>query len=213
MEETKLVIAGATGEQILNEIERWVPANLAAQQQLEQNWAYVGMLLKAVMDEQYWKAVINPDTNAYCGSFREYLAHVQRKGPTQLYAYIATVRELGEYVEENDLTTMGISKAKELAKATKNSGLPPTQSTIQQAKDPEITIPELHHILFGDANPKEAKGQWMDIGGFPVTDDEKLLIQETLTKIWREENISETIPKEIRFKMALVFMCMEKQGG
>jgi hypothetical protein len=213
-DETRIVVSQATGEQILKEIEVKIEENLKVTDALEKSWAYVGLLLLEVQQNNYWKAFDNPNTGEPCKTFREYLEYIQRKGPTQLYSYISVVRELGEYVGEEGLVTMGITKAREVAKSVKETGLPPTQDTINQAMQPEITVAQLHRVLFGQHEEEKPKGEWMDVGSFPVSPEEKIIIVETFNEMWAMDPVvSESLPKGIRWKEAVLRLAMEYQGS
>ena len=88
---------------------------------------------------------------------------------------------------------MGITKASELRRAVKNSGVSPSQEIISAAANPTVTVAEVRKLLF-DAKQLPAeeaeKSEWLDLeAAFYVTADEKLIIQEAIKLAERTDPI------------------------
>ncbi len=146
---------------------------LTAESQLDNDYVKLGHLLYDVQKNLYWN---------YVGfsSFGEYmlsLADKYNKGRTQLYQYVATVRELSPYINETQMNEMGIAKALVLKGSIKRTGFPPEQDIIDKAIDPNITSRVLRTILCKADGVIDEKGIWIDREGFYVTEEERLVIQ------------------------------------
>jgi hypothetical protein len=178
----------AEGLQVLKQVDNLVEKLAAAESNLEHGYAKLGYLLTEVSDNGYWRGQYE--------SFGKYIALLGEKfskGRTQLYNYFSTVRELKDHVSESQLTEMGITKASELRRAVKNSGVGPSQEIISAAADPAVTVAEVRKLLF-DAKqiPAEEteKSEWLDLeAAFYVTADEKLIIQEAIKLAERTDPI------------------------
>jgi hypothetical protein len=105
------------------------------------------------------------------------LADKYNKGRTQLYQYVATVRELSPYVTELQMNEMGIAKAMALKVSVKRNGFPPTEEVLAQALDQKVTTKDLRTILCVADGVVDEKGVWMEREGFYVTEEERLVIQ------------------------------------
>lgn len=145
---------------------------LTAESQLDNDYVKLGHLLYEVQKNLYWK---------YVGfsSFGEYmlsLADKYNKGRTQLYQYVATVRELSPYIDEKQMNDMGIAKAMALKVSVKRNGFPPTDEILAQALDPKVTTKDLRTILCVADGVVDEKGTWLDREGFYVTEEERLVI-------------------------------------
>ncbi len=162
-------LAGST----LAAIDELVSKLAFAEQRLEHGYAQLGFLLSEVSEKNYWKGGYK--------SFSEYIAQLGDKfslGRTQLYSYLGTVRELKDYVSEQDLAQIGIGKAQELAKAVKSSGVGPSAEIIKEAVKTSCSVKDVRKLLY-DSKQVEVQedGTWLDLdmSGY-VTEDQKLLI-------------------------------------
>ena len=181
---------------------------LTAESQLDNDYVKLGHLLFDVQKNLYWK---------YVGfsSFGEYmlsLADKYNKGRTQLYQYVATVRELSPYVSETQMNEMGIAKAMTLKVSVKRNGFPPTEEIISQAIDSTVTTKDLRAILNVADGVVDEKGTWMEREGFYVTEEERLVIQEADTLALKQDPaVQQDVPdwvkrKEICLRQAMEFL-------
>jgi hypothetical protein len=116
------------------------------------------------------------------------------------------------YLTEGQMNEIGISKLNVLKKATKQLGFPPNNEVIQTALDPKTTVSDVRKQIAQEhrLTEEEQQGAWFDLGGFFVTQEEKLVLNEALQAAWRTDPvIQSTIKPEIRTKEALLRWAME----
>ena len=189
-------------------IDTLITQLLTAESQLDNDYVKLGHLLFDVQKNLYWK---------YTGynSFGEYmlsLADKYNKGRTQLYQYVATVRELAPYVTEEQMNEMGIAKAMSLKSSVKRTGFPPSEEILQQALNPKVTTKELRNILYVADGVVDEKGTWMDREGFYVTEEERLVIQSAdAAALATDPAVQQDVPdwvkrKEIALRQAMEFL-------
>lgn len=181
---------------------------LTAESQLDNDYVKLGHLLYEVQKNIYWK---------YVGfsSFGEYmlsLADKYNKGRTQLYQYVATVRELSPYINEEQMNEMGIAKAMALKVSVKRNGFPPTEDILAQALDRDITTKQLRTLLCVADGVVDEKGTWLDREGFYVTEEEQLVIAEAdAAALATDPAVQQDVPdwvkrKEIALRQAMEFL-------
>lgn len=181
---------------------------LTAESQLDNDYVKLGHLLFDVQRHLYWKHVGFTSFGEYMLS----LADKYNKGRTQLYQYVATVRELSPYVTEPQMNEMGIAKAMALRVSVKRNGFPPNEEVLQQALDPKITTKELRTILCVADGVVDEKGTWMDREGFYVTEEERLVIASADAATLRTDPaVPQDAPdwvkrKEIALRQAMEFL-------
>lgn len=195
--------------EVLHRIDFLVTRLAMAEESLEQGYAKLGYLLTEVSEKGYWRGQYE--------SFGKYVLAVGdkfSKGKTQIYNYFSTVRELKDHVSETQLGQMGISKASELRRAVKSSGVGPSQEIISEAVKPEVTVADVRKLLF-DAKQIPAedaeKSQWLDLeAAFYVTADEKTVIQEAIKLAERTDPIiQKDIKQSARMKEIILRFAIE----
>lgn len=181
---------------------------LTAESQLDNDYVKLGHLLFEVQKNLYWKYVGHSSFGEYMLS----LADKYNKGRTQLYQYVATVRELSPYINETQMNEMGIAKAMALKVSVKRNGFPPTEEIISQALDPKVTTKDLRTILCVADGVVDEKGTWMDREGFYVTEEERLVIQSAdAAALKTDPAVQQDAPdwikrKEIALRQAMEFL-------
>lgn len=194
---------------VFQQVDILVARLAAAEDNLEHGYAQLGFLLTEISEKSYWRGQHE--------SFGQYVAELSEKfnrGRTQLYNYFSTVRELKDHVSETQLTEMGITKASELRRAVKSSGVGPSQEIISAAADPKTTVADVRKLLF-DAKQIPAedaeKSQWLDLeASFYVTADEKLIIQEAIKLAERTDPIiQKDIKQSARMKEIILRFAIE----
>lgn len=172
-------IASQTAVERLNEVEALVYQLAAAEQQLESGYSHLGALLEDIDSNEYWRA-----GHESMGAFMIYISEKFHVGRAQLYNYRSTaVALLGAGVTEKEMNTMGINKAKELAKAAKkNQGSLPNE-VIQAALDTKTTVKDVRRILFKALNAApDEDTDWFDLGfQFYVTKEERATLQDAIS--------------------------------
>lgn len=163
----------------LSEVEALVFQLAAAEQQLESGYSHLGVLLEDIDKNEYWRT-----RHESMGSFMIYLSEKYHVGRAQLYNYRATaVALLGAGVTEKEMNTMGINKAKELARSAKthNGTLP--DEAIQTALQPKTTVKDVRRILGKALNlPPDENTDWFDLGfQFYVTAEERATLQDAIS--------------------------------
>ena len=175
---------------------------------LETRYAKLGNLLVVVSRDELWRPTYE--------SWGKYILHLAEKynmGRTQLYAYFSSAKALLPYVSEDNLNAMGISKAKEIAKATKNRGATPERAIIEAACKEETTVEDVRRLLFEKYNlpaPDAPKGEWMDFQGFYVSTEERAVINAAFDAAKRQDPpIQPGIPDHVARKEVILRLSME----
>lgn len=210
-----MILVSSQGEQIaaqevsiFDQIDSLISKLLAAESNLDHGYAKLGLLLIEVSERELWR-------DAGYKSFDSYIKEICEKyhrGRTQIYAYFSSVREMRPYLTEGQMNEIGISKLNVLKKATKQLGFPPNNEVIQTALDPKTTVSDVRKQIAQEhrLTEEEQQGAWFDLGGFFVTQEEKLVLNEALQAAWRTDPvIQSTIKPEIRTKEALLRWAME----
>lgn len=193
---------------IFEQIDSLINRLLSKEGELDHGYAKLGLLLVEVSEQELWR-------EAGFKSFDTYLSTLierYHKGRTQLYAFFTSVREMKPYLTEGQMNDMGITKLSELKKATKRLGFPPNNAVIDVALDPKATVSDVRKAVAQNhqLSPEEQKGTWLDLGGFMVSDEEKLVIREAFEASWRTDPVvQKSVKNEIRTKEGLLRMAME----
>jgi len=144
---------------------------------LASNYVKLGRLLLRVQQERYWEGWGHSSFGQYIDSLRDYLDRAR----SQIYAFVAVADKLLPYVREQDLDSMGISRAQELARFVKQSGLKVPQHLLEAALDSKVKIGQLKIQVSEALHIKgEIQGTWWDPfgGGAYFTPDEKKEVQQ-----------------------------------
>lgn len=205
MEGTVVNIDRGAAAECLKQVDDLASKLAATEGSLEHGYAKLGYLLFLVHRNEYWRAEHE--------SFGNYILHVgeaYNRKRTQLYHYFSTVRELVPYVSEEQLNTMGISKAAALKKGLKTLGSFPPE-TINRACDQKVTVQDLRGILGFAANPQPEEGEtWLDQEGFYVTVDERKVIEAAdLAALRADPPVQSDVPSWVRRKEARLRQAME----
>lgn len=179
-----------------------------AESELQHSYVKIGQLIYKMQIKTLWIPL------GY-NSWREYMELLSDKygtGRTQLYGYKGAVETLSPYVDDETLTEMGISKAKELKRAVDTTSKAPSEELLQKARNPKILVPEFrkavheeYHII--DSNPK---GNWYDLGGVYFTPEEEQEWEKVIDLAKSiDPVVSVTLPKHVQFKEALMRLAQE----
>lgn len=203
--QTELVAQHTT---IFEQIDSLISCLLTKESDLDHGYAKLGLLLVEVSEQELWR-------EAGFKSFDTYLTTViekYHKGRTQMYAIFTSVREMRPYLTEGQMNDMGITKLNQLKKATAKLGFPPNNAVMEIALDPKSTVADVRKAVAQNHQftEEEAKGTWFDLGGFFVSDDERLVIRGAFEASWRVDPvIQKSVKNEIRTKEGLLRMAME----
>jgi len=167
-------LMNVVAQEKLAEVETLVSKLAAAEGQLEKGYAHLAFLLRDVSENRYWDGSFK--------SFGEFLSQLSERynlGKSQLYNYLSAARELNGAVTEEQLNTMGISKALALREAKNATGVIP-ENVLTAALDPKVTVKDIKKLLF-DAGVlvKPEDGTWIDLDfSCYVTEEEKREIND-----------------------------------
>jgi len=166
-------------------------------------------MLVEVKTKKYWK-------DWGYDSFGKFVDHVKEKvnkGRSQIYNTISVAEKLLPYAQESDIEKMGITKANELAKMVKATGIPPTPELISYAVDPEIEADEFKASIYETYKVQKMdneKGKYRDLGGFFATDEEWAEIQEVFDFVSKiDPPISQETSEWARRKEIIWRLCAE----
>lgn len=197
-------------EAAADEVNKIIAGLLTAESQLDNGYVKLGHMLYEVQKNLYWKYV----GFSSFGDYMKSLADKYNKGRTQLYQYVATVRELSPYINETQMNEMGIAKAMTLKTSVKRTGFPPTEETIIKAMDPNTTTKELRTLLCEVDGVKEEKGTWLDREGYYVTDEERLVITSADEAALRTDPpVPQDAPDWVKRKEIALRQAMEYLGA
>jgi hypothetical protein len=155
------------------------------------SYARLGSKLREVKTHQYWQAWGYERFSSYLEFIRE---KIDRRR-SQIYAILSVAEALLPYLTEDQLETIGINKAQELRRLVKGGGslsaeTRPDLASVQNpameavrlmdfAADPTTTAARLrvavNNILHCHEGPQ---GNWIDLGGFYATTDERKELEE-----------------------------------
>jgi len=131
----------------------------------------IGIFLNDVQDKKVWK---DWGYKSY-GDFLESIAPMVEKGRTSLYNYAGVAKQLLPYIPPEELPEVGITKARALATAVKkNNGKRPSDTLLNAAKSPAISVEEMHQLIQDNFGAREEadNGPWRNLHGAYMTDDE-----------------------------------------
>lgn len=195
---------------VQREIEQVAAAIKTNEQVLDSNWVYLGCLTHKVRQNKYWQNYGHRSFGSYVAS----IAPKVDKERSQIYLYTTVAEKLLPQIKEEDLISMGATKANELKKYVIESGKLVPQELIDAALDPNKKIDEIRAAV-SDALHKtpEETGKWFDLKGFYVTDEERQLIEETIELAKNiDPVIPHNIPEHVQRKEAILRLAMEFQS-
>jgi len=156
---------------------------------LSASYARLGGLLREVKIHAYWQAFGYDRFSSYLEDVREKI----NRQRSQVYAILSVAESLLPHLSEEQLETIGISKAHELRRLVKNGGtvqarildpegkeLYPTDIRIMDyAARENVTALKLRAAVNNILHVKEGpQGNWFDLGGFYALPDEKKEIEQ-----------------------------------
>ena len=195
----------------LNDEVEVVAENIKIGEQLiSSNWVKLGTLVHKIRQKKYWE---------YFGyhSFGSYVANLEpkiNKKRSQVYLCIGVAEALTPHIHEEQLVEMGISKANELSKYTKQSGKLVPDDLLASALNPDKDVEEIRSEVAALLHSTVIeKGKWYDIGGFYVSDEEKQLIEDTIELAKRiDPVISHELPEHAQRKEVILRFVYEFQA-
>lgn len=157
---------------------------------LTSGYAQLGSALVRVQENHYWR-----DWGyASWGSYIDFVCRQIGRRRAQAYNIFSTAQRLLPSVSEDDLTIVGISKAMELSRFVKQSGLRVPQHLLDLAKLEDTTVEQLHAAVLEELHEKcDEKGKWWPEWGFYVLPEEK---QEILDAVRLTMKIEPSITPE-----------------
>jgi hypothetical protein len=164
-------------KQLLEDIHETLERISHGHNEFVTGFARLGTMLVEVKNHKYWK-------DWGYESFGKFVDHVKEKvnkGRSQIYNTISVAEKLLPYASEIQIENMGITKASELGKLVKMTGVGPTPEVIEWAVDPEIEADEFKAAIYDTYKVQKMdneKGKYRDLGGFFATDEEWAEIQE-----------------------------------
>lgn len=197
-------------QQLQQQIDSVASEISSGEQTISSRWVKLGSLVYQVRQKKYWSAYGHHSFGSYVVTLEPKI----RRKRSQIYLCVGVIETLGSQVSEEDLETMGISKANELKKYVKESGKIIPSELLQLALSSEIDLDNLKASV-ADALHKtpDEKGSWLDLGGFYVSDDERRLILDTIELA---KNIDPVVPHDIpehaQKKEAVLRLVMEFQS-
>lgn len=167
------------------------------ERQLDRSYARLAGFLGHFKKIEGWRFVLNASGKEF-GSMAQYigsLCQTYGRSSGQLWAYTEVGDKLLPQVGETKLDQMGVSKAFELVRASKQAKQPITPELIEAALDASTTIRDVRaaaHVAFDLAGTPPPSGKWVDMGGFYADENE---IKE-LKEFWEIAKRVLEIPKE-----------------
>jgi hypothetical protein len=172
------------------DIDSLLSSIVAHEMKLTHSYARLGSLLCEVKRQQYWIAFGHDRFSSY---LKEVGQKINRER-SQMYLILTVAETLLEHLSEQELEAIGISKAHELRRFVKQSGLSP-KALISPTDEMEDVIPlseyasredvtaaqlrvQVNKLLHSDEEPK---GTWFDMGGFYILPEERQLLDQFWT--------------------------------
>lgn len=178
---------------------------------LEHGWIRLGAHLLNFQAGEHWRELGYVTFEA----FMDELKVKFNRGRTQLWSYLGVAGSLLHLIPENVLEEIGISKAQELKRALKKSGLKqlPT-SLIEKAQKSEVTIKELRAAIGAELNVSTAPdpGAWFDLDGFYMTPEERVEWKEIVLVSRGLLNLKNDLPPHIARKEMILTWAREWFG-
>jgi hypothetical protein len=185
----------------LAQVEELAKKLAAAENILEQGYAKLAFLLEEVAEKRHWIGTYE--------SFGDFVTHISESyqiGKSQLYNYRAAARDLEGAVTQEQMDTMGISKALALREAQNSTGAIP-QNILTAALDQKTTVKDIKKLLY-DAGTitRPEDGTWADLDySCYCTDEERQEINDASKAARRmDPPISETLPEHVQRKEVLL---------
>ena len=197
-------------EAVLHDITTTVDSIRNGELKLAMSWVHLGSLLLKAQTRKHWI------TWGY-DSFGKLIDDLRGKLDRQrsyLYNVVDVSERLLPSVSEEDLEKLGITRANELARYCKQSGLSVPQFLLDAALDRTKSVEELHVAVLEALNEKgEVKGTWWSFDGFYLLPDEKAEILQAVELAKRTEPlIAATLPDHEQRKHVMMKFAREFYG-
>lgn len=196
-------------EAVLYDITHTVESIRNGELKLAMSWVHLGSLLLKAQTRKHW---ITWGYESFGKLIDDLRAKLDRQR-SYLYNVVDVSERLLPSVSEEDLEKLGITRANELARYCKQSGLSVPQFLLDVALDRTRSVEELHAAVLGALHEKgEVVGTWYDPEGFYATPEEKKEIQQANELARRVEPVIDaTLPehcqrKEVALRLAREFL-------
>jgi hypothetical protein len=179
--------------QVAAEIDQLVGQISTHELRLAKSYARLGSKLREVKNQQYWMSYGFERFSSYLESIRSRIGRER----SQVYAILQVAEALLPVMTEEQLETIGITKAHELRRLVAQggnlqAGFPdpriefeegdasrPLVRIMDYAADPKVTAKQLRVKVNEVLHVKEdVQGLWLDLGGFYATPDERKEINQ-----------------------------------
>jgi hypothetical protein len=199
-------IINAVAVEKLQATEALVKTLAAAEGQLELGYAKLANALAEISEQRYWQGSFE--------SFGQYVEHISdtyKLGKSQIYKYLSAARDLGDSDTEDQLNTMGISKALCLREAKNSTGQIP-ESALSAALDSKVSVKDMKRLLYeSKVLVKPEDGTWADLDfSCYVTEEERAEISDARKAAMRTDPpVSEALPEHMQKKETLLRFARE----
>jgi len=197
-------------EAVLHDITTTVESIRSGELKLAMSWVHLGSLLLKAQTRKHWI------TWGY-ESFGKLIDDLRGKLDRQrsyLYNVVDVSERLLPSMSEEDLEKIGISKANQLARYCKQSGLPVPKDLLDVAFNETTSVEDLHVAVLEALNEKgEVKGNWWSFDGFYLLPDEKSEILQAVELAKRvDPPIPATLPDHEQRKQVMLKFAREFYG-
>jgi hypothetical protein len=194
------------GAIVLAEIESRLSELAASEVNFSRLRIRIGMLLKEVQDNQYWK-----EQHQSFGEYVESLEAKYQRSRTQCYSYLRLVTDLLPVVGEDKLTAMSVSKAQLLSQAKRTTGSLPSPEVIEMASDSGVSTKAFREVLLGARKIPDQPNMKFHSLEYAADDERQAAIQSALLSAKRTENLSGA--DEVQTGAALEILSQEYLGS
>ncbi len=142
----------------------------------------------------------------------DYVAGRLDRSRSQVYQAITVVDKLSPHVTDDQLESMGITKASDLLRIMKQTGRAPSKEIISRATDAKVTSQVLENEIYEKYHVRKdyETGRLRCIERFYATDDEWAEILRAFDIAARTDPvISKNTPSGVRMRMIMTRMAQE----
>jgi hypothetical protein len=197
-------------EAVLFDMQNTVESIRRGEIKLAMSWVHLGSLLLKAQTRKHWI------TWGY-DSFGKLIDDLRGKLDRQrsyLYNVVDVSERLLPSVSEDDLEKIGISKANQLARYCKQSGLPVPKDLLDVAFNENTSVEDLHVAVLEALNEKcDPKGSWFNFEGFYLLPDERYELNQAIELAKRvDPPIPATLPDHEQRKYVMLKFAREFYG-
>lgn len=197
-------------------IEREAAAVVEGEFRLSRGYARLASLLAAFKHGQAWRELGFTSFNAYLVQLQDKYGRSSK----QLYSYVSTAEKLLAQFGQGTLTVeqldeIGITKAHELAAASKRAGKPITAELISAALDKAVGVTEIRalaHQTYNTTPGEMPKGAWFDFGGAFLTAEERKTFVDGVEITMRVLDVKKETPDWLKRKLIFLAWAQEFAG-